>query len=366
MQALSFYKILNCGFKMINKIYGQIFKKSPWDDSEQEDNIFTKKRKDQFNFNDFNFNFNAKTVILVLMAIVALWLGSGIYEVKEGQQAAVIRFGKYHRIGMPGLNYHMPAPIEKTIIEKVDESRRIEIGYRSTGRARLGGAVSARDIKSESIMLTGDENIIELNVDATWHINDLSKYIFNLVDPKGTVKAAAESAIREVIGNTPITSVLSNQKQSIADKIEALIQQMLDQYESGVTIEQVKLLRAEPPQEVIAAYRDVQTAKADKEKVINEAEAYQNDILPRARGESAKITQEAEGYKAEVVARANGNAARFNSIYKQYALSKDVTRSRLYIEAIESILRDSDKVIMGGEGMLPHMAVNQKNLFENK
>ena len=192
------------------------------------------------------------------------------------------------------------------------------------------------------------------------------RQIFNLVDPKGTTKAAAESAIREVIGNTPITSVLSNQKQIIADKIEALIQQMLDQYESGVTIEQVKLLRAEPPQEVIAAYRDVQTAKADKEKVINEAEAYQNDILPRARGESEKIIQEAQGYKAEVVARANGNAARFDSIYKQYALSKDVTKTRLHIEAVESILQNSDKVIMGGEGMLPHMAVNQKNLFENK
>ena len=351
---------------MISKICRQVLKKSPWDDPEQEDNIFTKKRKGQLNFNDFNFNFNARTIILVLMAIVSLWLGSGIYKVEEGKQAVVIRFGKYHRVGMPGLNYHIPAPIEKIIIEKVDESRRIEIGYRSTGRARLGGAVSARDVKGESIMLTGDENIIELNVDTTWHINDLSKYIFNLVDPKETTKAAAESAIREVIGNTTITSVLSNQKQIIADKIETLIQQMLDQYESGVAIEQVKLLRAEPPQEVIAAYRDVQTAKADKEKVINEAEAYQNDILPRARGESEKIIQEAQGYKVEVVARANGNAARFDSIYKQYTLSKDVTRTRLQIEAIESILQHSDKVIMGGESMLPHMAVNQKHLFENK
>lgn len=350
---------------MISKIYGQIFKKSPWDDFEQEENVFTKKRKmDQFNFNNFQFNFSFKKVMLALAVLFALWLSSGIYEVKEGQQAAVIRFGKYHRVAMPGLNYHLPAPIEHKIIEKVDESRRIEIGYRSTGRSRAGGAVSSRDIKSESIMLTGDENIIELHVDAMWHINDLSKYIFNLVNQQETVKAAAESAIREVIGNTPITSVLSNQKQAIADKVEVLIQQILDQYEAGVTIEQVKLLRAEPPQEVIAAYRDVQTAKADKEKVINESEAYQNDILPRARGEAAKVVQEAEGYKAEVIAKATGNSARFNLLYKQYIISKEVTRSRLYIETIESILRDSDKVIMGGDGMLPHMAVNQKNLFE--
>lgn len=354
---------------MISKLYMQIFKKSPWDDFEQEseDNIFTKKRKkDQFNFDDFKFNLNGKGVFIGIAILFSIWMASGIYEVKEGEQAIVIRFGKFHRTGMPGLNYHLPSPIEKKTVEKVDQSRRVEIGYRSTGRARIGGAVSARDVKTESLMLTGDENIIELNVDAMWHIKDLSKYIFNIVDPQETVKAAAESAIREVIGNTPITSVLSNQKQAIAIKIETLMQQTLDQYESGVEIEQVKLLRAEPPKEVIAAYRDVQTAKADKEKVINEAEAYMNDILPRARGEAAKITQAAEGYKAEVISKAKGNSSRFNAIYKQYSASKDVTKSRLYLEAIESILQDSDKVIMGGEGMLPHMAVNQKNLFEKK
>jgi len=350
---------------MISKIYGQIFKKSPWDDLEQEENIFTKKRKkDQFNFDNFQFNFSFKMVLLVLVALFALWLSSGVYEIKEGQQAVVMRFGKYHRLAMPGLNYHAPAPFEKTIIEKVDESRRIEIGYRSTGRSRAGGAVSTRDIKSESIMLTGDENIIELHVDVMWHINDLSKYIFNLNEQQETVKAISESAIREVIGNTPISSVLSNQKQAIGDKIEILIQQILNQYGAGVMVEQVKLLRAEPPEEVIAAYRDVQTAKADKEKVINESEAYQNDVLPRARGESAKIHEEAEGYKAEVIAKANGNAARFNSLYTQYSMGKEVTRSRLYIETMESILQDTNKIIMGSEGMLPHMAVNQKNLFE--
>jgi membrane protease subunit HflK len=350
---------------MINKIYGQIFKKSPWDDLEQEENIFTKKRKkDQFNFDNFQFNFSFKMVLLVLVALFALWLSSGVYEIKEGQQAVVMRFGKYHRVAMPGLNYHAPAPFEAAIIEKVDESRRIEIGYRSTGRSRAGGAVSTRDIKSESIMLTGDENIIELHVDVMWHINDLSKYIFNLNEQQETVKAISESTIREVIGNTSITSVLSNQKQAIGDKIEILIQQILDQYGAGVMVEQVKLLRAEPPEEVIAAYRDVQTAKADKEKVINESEAYQNDVLPRARGESAKIHEEAEGYKAEVIAKAAGNAARFNSLYTQYSMGKEVTRSRLYIEAMESILQDTNKIIMGGEGMLPHMALNQKNLFE--
>jgi len=152
----------------------------------------------------------------------------------------------------------------------------------------------------------------------------------------------------------------------IADKVEQLMQQILDKYESGVMIEQVKLLRAEPPEEVIAAYRDVQTAKADKEKVINESEAYKNDVLPRARGESEKIVQEAEGYRAEVISRAEGDSARFDAVYNQYYANKEVTRSRLYLETIESILQDSDKVIMGGEGMLPHMSVQQKDSLENK
>lgn len=353
---------------MINKLYMQIFKKSPWDDFEgdNEDNIFTKKRKDQFNLNDFNFNLNGKALFLILGALFLMWIASGIYIVEEGEQAIIIRFGKFHRVGLPGPNYRLPRPIENEIIEKVDQSRRVEIGYRSTGQARIGGTVSSRDVKTESLMLTGDENIIELNVDAMWHIKDLSKYIFNIENPRETVKAAAESAIREVIGNTPITSVLSNKKQFIADRIETLLQKTLDQYESGVEIEQVKLLRAEPPGDVIAAYRDVQTAKADKEKVINEAEAYMNDILPKARGEAARITEKAEGYKAEVISQAKGNASRFNAIYKQYAAGKDVTKNRLYLETVESILEESDKIIMGGEGMLPHMSVNQKHLFENK
>lgn len=353
---------------MINKLYMHIFKKSPWDDFEQdnEDNIFTKKRKDSFNFNDFNFNFNGNIIFIALGVMFLVWMTSGVYKVEEGEQAIVMRFGKFNRIGMPGLNYHLPKPFENAIKEKVDKSRRVEIGYRSTGRTRGGGSISSRSISSESLMLTGDENIVELNVDAMWHINDLAKYIFNIDSQQETVKSAAESAIREVIGNTEITSILSNQKQAIANKIEVLMQKILDQYESGVEIEQVKLLTAEPPQEVIAAYRDVQNAKADKEKVINESEAYMNDVLPRARGEYAKRIQEAEGYRAEVISKAKGNTARFNAIYKQYVGGKDVTKERLYLETMEAILKDSDKIIMGNGAMLPHMSISQKNLLGNK
>ena len=332
------------------------------EDSEEE-NIFTRKRNDNFNFENFNFDLNGKTIFLGIIAIFVLWLSSGIYKVEEGQQSLVMRFGKFNRISRAGLNFHLPYPIEQIYVEKVDESRRLELGYRSTGRAKVGGVLSSTDIKTESIMLTGDENIVSLHVDVTWHINDISKYIFNVNDPTNTVKSVANSAIREVVGNTPISSILSNKKQMIADKVEKLIQSVLDQYNTGVVIEQVKLLRAEPPEQVIAAYRDVQTAKADKERSINQSESYKNDILPRARGEAAKIVEESNGYKASIISRAKGDTARFSEIYAQYKNNKDITEQRLYLETMETILRDSSKVIMGGDQMLPHMAIDPKDRF---
>lgn len=345
-----------------------IFIKSPWSDSDeentnsQEENIFTRKRKDNFNFDDLQFDINPKIILSVMAVIIALWLSSGIYKIEEGEQALVVRFGKVNRIGMPGLNYHLPEPIEKIYIEKVDQSRRIEVGYRSNGKTNNTSS-GATDVKNESIMLTGDENIVSLYVDVTWHINDLPAYIFNISDQETTARAVAVSAIREVVGNTPITSILSNKKQMIAEQIEKLMQIMLNQYQSGIAIEQVKLLKAEPPEEVIASYRDVQTAKADKEKIINQAEAYKNDILPKARGEAAKIIEEANGYKMSIISQAKGDAARFIEVYEQYKNDKTITRNRLYIETIESILQNSNKVIMGADQVLPHMSVGKNNLL---
>ncbi len=349
---------------MTNKIFSNILKKSPWDNFNNEDNIFTRKRKNDFNFDNFQFEFNGKVIIWLLLGVLALVILSGFYKVEEGEEAAVIRFGKFHRKAMPGLNYKLPLPVEKVMIEKVAQSRRIEIGYSSSGAGRNGfnkTYAKERDVNSESIMLTGDENIVELHLDVMWHISNLFQYLFYVNGPEETIKSVSESAIREVIGNTPIASVLSNQKQEIADKTEVLIKQILKQYEIGIEIEQVKLLKAEPPKEVIQAYRDVQTAKADKEKEINEAESYMNNLIPRARGEGAKIEQESEGYAAEIVAKAEGDSDRFKAIYKEYAMNKDVTRNRLYIDALKEILRDSSKVIMEGNGLLPHMALQQKN-----
>lgn len=337
-----------------------IFKKSPWDDSSDENNIFTKRRKSPLNLNNFQFNFNGKAISLAVVGLFLLWLASGIYEVKEGEEAAVIRFGKFVRKGTPGLNYHLPTPFEHVIIEKVNQSRRIEIGYRSYAGAGRNGSDNTKSIPVESTMLTGDENIVDLNFDVMWHINDLEKFIFNIVNPEDAVKTAVESATREIIGKTHISSVLSNQKQEITTKIEELTQRILDQYTAGVNIEKVQLLKAEPPVEVIDAYRDVQTSKADKEREINQAQAYNNDILPRARGEAAKLMQEAEGYKQEVISRSEGDTKRFTSIYKQYINNKQLTRDRIYLDTMEEILKGTDKVIISNGNMLPHMAIGQK------
>ena len=345
---------------MFNMVLRQILKKSPWDDNQEEKNIFTQPRKNQFNLNNFQFNFNNKSIIVGLILLMIAWLASGVYEVKEGEEAAVIRFGRFVRKGFPGLNYHLPSPFELVIKEKVNQSRRIEIGYRS-GSAAKSYSESTRLVTAESTMLTGDENIIELNCDVMWHINDLEKFIFNIYNPEEAVKTAAESAIREVIGNTPIASVLSNQKLEIADKIVELTQKILDQYTAGVSIENVQLLKVEPPADVIASYRDVQTAKADKEREINQAQAYNNDILPKARGEAAKMLQEAEGYKQEIIARAEGDSKRFTAIYKQYMTNKQLTKDRIYLETIEEIFKGPNKVIIGADGMLPHMAVSPSN-----
>ena len=342
---------------MSNKLNGQIFKKSPWDDFEEEKNIYNRPLRSQFKWNKFPFEFNSKLIPIFVLILFGFWLASGVYEIKEGEEAAITRFGRFVRKGFPGLNYHLPSPIESVIIEKVNQSRRIEVGYRSSGTKAND---ITRSVVAESTMLTGDENIIELNCDVMWHINDLEKFIFNIINPEESVKTATESAIREIIANTPISSVLSNQKQEITDKIEELTQRILDQYNAGVSIEKVQLLKAEPPVEVIDAYRDVQTSKADKEREINQALSYNNDILPKARGEASKILQDAEAYRQETISRADGDSQRFIAIYQQYITNKQVMRDRLYLETMEEVLKGSNKVIMGSSGVLPHMAIQPK------
>src|SRR5579859_942499 len=280
-------------------------------------------------------------ILLAGAVLIGLWAATGIYKVNPEEIGVVLRFGKVVRFTQPGLNYHLPAPIEAVVTPAVTRINRMELGYRS-GEARRQG----RTGEDEALMLTGDENIIDVNFSVFWQINDPEKYLFAIRDPEGTVKMVAESAMREIIGQLPIRAPLFENRQAIGDNTRKRMQELLDQYGSGITVTQVQLLKADPPAEVIDAFNDVQRAKADQERLRNEAEAYRNDIIPKARGESEQRIQEAEAYKEQVTDLAQGEAKRFTSVYQSYKAAPDVTARRLYIETIEEVLKGAQKVVV--------------------
>ena len=293
---------------------------------------------------------------LIVLIVAAIWAASGFYRVQPDEQGVVLRFGEWVTTTQPGLNYHLPTPFESVITPKVTRVNQIQIGYRSSGD--LGRAQPARDVSEESLMLTGDENIIDIDFAIFWVIKDAGQFLFNVENPEETAKAAAESAMREVIGNKPIGDALAQNKEAIEDSVKQLTQEILDSYESGILVQQARLQKVDPPGAVIDAFRDVQRARADLERQRNEAEAYANDILPRARGEAEQLLQEAEGYRQEVVARAEGDANRFLAVYKEFSRAKDVTTRRIYLETMEEVLRGINKVIIDGKsgsGVVPKL-----------
>lgn len=295
--------------------------------------------------------------ILVLIAI-GIWLLTGFYQVKPNQEGVVLRFGEWTKTTTPGLNYHLPGPIETVEKPEVTNINRVEIGYRTIrdNRGRLVQTV----IPNESLMLTGDENIIDVQFTVFWRIIDAGNYLFNVRSPDRTVKDASEAAMREVIGKTDLNSALSEGRSVLAAQTQELVQEILDSYQSGILITQVEPQQIDPPEAVIAAFRDVQAARADEERAKNEAEAYRNDIIPRARGEAERILQEAEAYEQEVVARATGEAERFTLVFNEYRQSKNVTRQRIYLETMENILAGMNKVLIdssaeGSQGVVPYL-----------
>jgi membrane protease subunit HflK len=296
-------------------------------------------------------------IAIVVAAIVVIWLASGFYRVLPDEVGIVLRFGAYHRTTQPGLNYHLPEPIESVLTPKVTRVNRMEIGYRS-GEGR--GANATVQVPHEALMLTGDENIVDINFTVFWVIKDARRYLFDIRDPEMTVKSAAESAMREVIGETPIAAALAEGRGKIEQETQTLLQQLLDSYRGGIQITQVQLQRVDPPGPVIDAFRDVQRALADRARLKNEAESYRNSILPQARGNAVRIVQEAEAYRQQIVAKAQGDAARFDQVYKAFKASQDVTTQRLYLETMEDILQHSTKIIIdksaaGASGVLPYL-----------
>jgi membrane protease subunit HflK len=306
---------------------------------------------------------------VIILVVIGAWMFSGFYRVQPDEQGVVLRFGKWVGTTASGLNYHLPSPIESVLTPKVTAVNRIDIGFQSG--EEFGRAGSQRDVLKESLMLTGDENIVDIHVAIFWKIKDAGKYLFNIDQPIPTVKAVGESAMREIIGRTPIQSALTEGRQSIEIGVQDLIQKTLDEYGAGIEITQVKMQKVDPPSAVIDAFRDVQAAEADRVRLQNEAEAYANDIIPRARGESSKVIQEAEAYKQQKIAESEGEAARYLAILKEYKTAKDVTSRRLYLETMEDVLEGMDKVILdngdgGGGGVVPYLPLNELIKSGNK
>ena len=282
---------------------------------------------------------------LVGIALV-LWMLTGIYVVGPDEVGVVQTFGKYSRAAQSGLNYHFPFPIEKVSTPKVTEVKRIEIGFRTVGKNQY------QTIARESLMLTGDENIVDAEMIVQYKIKDPVAYTFNFIEPELTVRQASEASLRTVVGRHNIDEALTSGKFMIQEESKELIQNILDKYNTGILVVAVQLQDVSPPEQIIAAFKDVASAKEDKNRMINQAEGYRNDIIPKARGEAQAQIREAEGYKEARIARAEGDVSKFNSVLKEYRKSKEVTETRMFLETAEEILSNREKIIVpdGKEG----------------
>jgi membrane protease subunit HflK len=304
-----------------------------------------------------------RAVLLIIAAIAVAWLASGFYTVSPNEVGLNMVFGKFEKRTSSGLNYNWPYPIGNVSKLGVTDRNAIDIGFVTREDRRLG-APTQIEVPEESLMLTGDENIADVKFRVIWQIDPLKPedYAFNVRNPPETVKAVAESAMREIVGRTAIQRILTAERKVIEPAAQDLIQKVLNDYKTGVIILQVQLLSVDPPEQVIAAFRDVTAAQQDQDRLRNEAEAYANRVVPEARGASARIVQEAEGYREQTVAEARGQAARFDQVYQQYKNAPDVTRQRIYLETMERVLGSTNKIIIdqnGGSGVMPYLPLGQ-------
>ena len=276
---------------------------------------------------------------------LVLWLLTGIYVVGPDEVGVVQTFGKYSRAAQSGLNYHFPYPIETVSTPKVTEVKRIEIGFRTVGNKQY------QTVERESLMLTGDENIVDAEMIVQYRIKDPVAYTFNFIEPELTVREASEASLRTVVGRHNIDEALTSGKFMIQEETKELVQSILDKYSTGILVVAVQLQDVSPPEQVIAAFKDVASAKEDKNRMVNQAEGYRNDVIPKARGEAEARIREAEGYKQARISRAEGDVAKFSAILKEYRKAKGVTETRMYLETVEEVLQNKEKIIVpDGEG----------------
>jgi|TARA_B100000212_G_scaffold99964_1_gene73528 membrane protease subunit HflK len=284
---------------------------------------------------EFNFK-----ITPVLIGILVIWLLTGIYVVGPDEVGVVRTFGEFTRVTQSGLNWKFPSPIETANTPKVTEVKRIEFGFRSLKNGQY------RTVEKESLMLTGDENIVDAEMIVQYKIKDPVKYLFNIVEPELTVREAAEASLRTVVGRNKIDETLTTGKFTIQEETKEQVQSILDKYESGIHIVAVQLQDVSPPKEVIGAFKDVASAKEDKNRMINQAEGYRNDVIPKARGEAEAMIRDAEGFKESRIKRAEGDATKFTTILKEYKKAKSITEKRLYLETMEKVLPGIDKIIV--------------------
>ncbi len=334
--------------------------KSPWDDTDESPwqgeanpEKIVKFRKPDNNGSDLSAN----AIKFGIGIVLALWLVSGFYQVQTNEQGVVLRFGKYIDTTNPGLHYHLPYPIETVTKVSMTQERSINLGVAESGRAN-----NISRAFTESHMLTGDENIVDINLTVVWRIKDAKDYLFNMRSPEQTVSVAAQSVLREIVGQSQMMPIISGDRGKVEEDTKLELQKVLDDFGSGVEIVRVKLQKADPPKQVVDAFNEVQRAKADMERYKNEAEAYRNEVVPNARGQASQILQSAEAYKEAVVNKAKGEAERFNSVYQAYKKGKEVTAKRLYLETMEGVLKNSEKVILDpsakGNNILPLLPLN--------
>ena len=307
-------------------------------------------------------NLSGKGFAVLALAAIALWGFSGFFRVEPDELGVVLRFGQVVREVQPGLNYHLPYPVETALTPKALRVNKIDIGMRQVEDDRRS---ASREVPEESLMLTGDENIVDVNFSVLWKVKPtgVGDYLFNIQNPEGTVKAVAESAMREVVGRSEIQPILTGARQTVENAVQELMQKTLDHYGAGILVQQVQLQKVDPPAQVIDAFRDVQAARADLERAQNEAQTYANRVVPEARGNVARITQAAEAYKSQTVAEATGQTSRFLKIYEQYKKAPDVTRERMYLETMERVLGGSNKIIIdsnpGSQGVVPYLPLSE-------
>ena len=297
-------------------------------------------------------------IILVVLVLVIAWLLSGLYRVETREQGLELVLGRYTTTTGEGLNFNWPAPIGDVEVVNVTSQRTLPLGYEpSTMTVRSVNVAQQRE--RGSLMLTADENIIDIQFNVVWMVKNAFDFAFNIRNPEEAVRSAAEAAMREVIGRTELQTALTQGRAAIQEESAAQIQRILDSYKSGITVLSIQLLPVNPPASVIAAFNDVQAARQDKERAINEAQAYRNEVIPRSKGEAERLIQQGEAYRAEVLNRAQGDAQRFISVYNEYSQAKDVTKERIYIETMEEVLRNMNKVLIdkssGGSGVVPYL-----------